>query len=111
MEFFQGSRLLLNLTGSGAVVGGDDKRSLDNELSRDDECGDDDDENLNGDYGDNYYNDERRRLQAEYFYDDDRRRRVFIRGNGEEIRIVFRSDSSGTRRGFNAQFSVQQAGE
>ena len=98
--------MIVRLTGSGTVVGGDDKRSLGNGRSRDDECGDDDDDNNY--YRDaNYYYDGRRKY-AEYLYDEERRRTVFIRGTGQEIRIVFRSDSSGTRRGFSARFNVQQ---
>ena len=99
--------MVVRLTGSGIVVGGDDKRSLGNGPSRDDECGDDDDDNNYYRGGNEYY--QERREYPEYLYDEERRRRtVFIRGTGREIRIVFRSDSSGTRSGFSALFTVQQ---
>ena len=104
VEFFVGGRLERRLTGRGFVVEINDKRSLDGEPSYDDECGDDDDENHFYDHG--------KREYPEYFFDDRKRRPVvFIQGTGQEIRIVFRSDSSGTRMGFSAQFSVQQGGQ
>ena len=103
VKVYQGRRLIRRLTRGGESE--DDKYFKDkNDDYDDDECDDDDDDD---DYDDdNDKNGKRNYMFAEPLRADRKAKVVSVHGNGEPVRIVFKSDPWVTRRGFFAHYTM-----
>lgn len=104
VKVYQGRRLIRRLTRGGESE--DDKYFKDkNDDNDDDECDDDDDDDDDYD-DDNDKNGKRNYMFAEPLRADRKAKVVSVHGNGEPVRIVFKSDPWVTRRGFFAHYTM-----
>lgn len=104
MKVYQGARLIRRLTHGGESY---DKKYFKNKNDEndDDEC-DDDDEDQKDDNDDDEKNGKRKYTFAEPLRADSKAKVVFVHGNGEPVRIVFKSDPWVTRRGYFAHYTM-----
>ena len=96
----QGWRGVRRLSG---VYGPDDDDDNDDGDDDDDDCDDDDDNDDDECDGDDSNGDGRGRRKDD---SDQCVKRIYIRGTGEMITIIFKSDQYFTRRGFEAVYHV-----
>ncbi|XP_027053451.1 CUB and sushi domain-containing protein 1-like [Pocillopora damicornis] len=108
VKVYQGRRLIRRLTRGGESE--DDKYFKDkNDDNDDDECDDDDDDDDDDYDDDNDKNGKRNYMFAEPLRADRKAKVVSVHGNGEPVRIVFKSDPWVTRRGFFAHYTMGKA--